>query len=344
LQSTSRLLSKKASSILITLSTLTRTVSPIAHDIHDVAQDTGTQGVFKDIERGWHNDVILMVRDRLPKVVVVLFFLFILYRVAAFFARRMRKAADRRTDVGHAAQLRTIAAIFRATTYSILGFLAFLQILRLLNFNYTPLLASAGILGVGIGLGAQSLCKDILTGIFILIEDQYNVGETVKIAGLTGTVEDLTLRLTRLRDGDGTLYIIPNSQVATVSNLSRDFAVGSLAISVDASADPARVLTLLKTVATQVRNDETLKGGVMAEPSVSGIDNINGRALTYTISARVVIAEKDNLLRCFRNRIIETFKHEGIPLGIDPANMLLLQQQQKPDPTAPPAQQPLTSP
>jgi small conductance mechanosensitive channel len=343
LQSTSRLLSKKASFPLNIPSSLVQTVTPLSHDIHDVAQDTGTQNVFKDIELDWHKDIIVMVRDRLPKVVVVLILLFILYRVAAFFAHRMRKAADRRGDPGHAAQLRTVAAIFRATTYSILGFLAFLQILRLLNFNYTPLLASAGILGVGIGLGAQSLCKDILNGIFILIEDQYNVGETVTVAGLTGTVEDLTLRVTRLRDGDGTLYIVPNSQIATVSNLSRDFAVGSLAISVDASADPKRVLALLRTVSEQVRNDEALKGAVMTDPSVSGIDNINGRALTYTISARVVIAEKDNLLRCFRNRIIETFKHEGIPLGIDPANMLL-QPQPKPDPTAPPAQQPLSSP
>jgi len=331
---------KKASSLLNILGTLAQTTSPI---VNDIAHDTDAQGIFKDIARDWHNDVIVMVRDRLPKVVVVLFFLFVLYRVAAFFARRMRKAADRRADVGHAAQLRTIAAIFRATSYSILAFLAFLQILRLLNFNYTPLLASAGILGVGIGLGAQSLCKDILNGIFILIEDQYKVGETVKIASLTGTVEDLTLRTTRLRDGDGTLYIVPNSQVATVSNLSRDFAVASLAISVDASADPSRVLTLLKTIASQVRNDAALKGAVMTDPAVSGIDNINGRALTYTISARVAIASKDDLLRAFRNRIIDTFKHEAIPLGIDPANMLLLQQQ-KPDPTAPPAQQPLTSP
>ena len=92
--------------------------------------------------------------------------------------------------------------------------------------------------GVGIGLGAQSLFKDMLNGIFILIENQYNVGDTVKLAALTGTVEDLTLRLTTLRDGDGTLYFIPNSQIATVSNLSRDFAVATLTLTVDASADP----------------------------------------------------------------------------------------------------------
>ena len=300
--------------------------------------------VFQTISRDWHNDIVLMVRDRLPKVAIVLLLLFILWRVIRFLVNRMDRLAIKEPIVpARSAQLRTMATLIRGTSYSVLGFVAFLQILNLLNFRYEPLLASAGILGVGIGLGAQSLCKDIINGIFIFIEDQYNVGETVKIASLTGTVEDLTLRLTRLRDGDGTLYIIPNSQVATVSNLSRDFAVATLSISVDASADPTRVLSLLKQVADEVNNDAALKNAVMTAPGVTGVDAINGRALAYSISAKVRIAQKDDLLRAFRNRIIDTFKHQGIPLGIDPANMLLLQQQKAADPTAPPAQQPITS-
>jgi small conductance mechanosensitive channel len=299
--------------------------------------------IFRQIERDWHNDVVIMVRDRLPKVAVVLVLLFFLWRLISFFVHRMELAADRpSTLTARGAQLRTMATLIRGTAYSIIGFMAFLQILNLFAIPYTGLLASAGLLGVGIGLAAQSLFKDIINGIFIFVENQYNVGETVKIASLTGTVEDLTLRLTRLRDGDGTLYIIPNSQVATVSNLSRDFAVASLAVSVDASADPPRVLALLKQIAEETRHEASLKDAFMVDPGVSGVDNINGRALTYSISAKVRIANKDDLLRAFRNRIIDTFKHEGIPLGIDPANMLLLQQQKVADPTAPPAQQPLT--
>jgi small-conductance mechanosensitive channel len=284
-----------------------------------------------------------MIRDRLPKVAIMLLVLFILARIVIFLVNRMDRIALTSTPASRGAQLRTMATLIRGTAYSILGFAAFLQFLKLFNYNPEPILASAGILGVGIGLGAQSLCKDIINGIFIFVEDQYNVGETVKIASLTGTVEDLTLRLTRLRDGDGTLYIIPNSQVATVSNLSRDYAVATLSISVDASADPERVLALLKEIAEQVRNDAALKEAIMVAPGVSGIDNINGRALTYSINAKVRIAQKDDMLRAFRNRIVDAFKRERIPLGIDPANMLLLQQQKPADPTAPPAQQPLTS-
>lgn len=302
------------------------------------------ESALHQIGRGWHEDIVVMVSDRLPKVLMVLFLLFLMQRMVQFFVKRLQRLATvKPIDPARAAKFRTVATILRATGYSILGFVAFLQILHLLNFDYRPLLASAGILGVGIGLGAQSLFKDIINGIFILVEDQYNVGETIKVAALTGTVEDLTLRSTRLRDADGTLYVIPNSQIATVANMSRDFAVAAVSISVDASAPTDQVLGLLREVAAMVYSDPAFKNDIMTEPGVSGVDSINGRALGYGVNARVRIAQKDNVLRALRTQIIETFKREQIPLGLDPANMLLLQQQRAVDPTATPAQQPLTS-
>jgi hypothetical protein len=169
-----------------------------------------------------------------------------------------------------------MAAIIRATSYSIIGFIVLLHVLSVFNINLTPLLASAGVLGVGIGLGAQSIFKDMINGILILLEDQFNVGEVVKIASLTGTVEDMSLRRTSLRDGDGTLYIIPNSQIATVSNLSRDYSVAALNLSVDASADPDRVLEILRKVAAEVRNDPAFKQVVIGDPNVPGLDADQG--------------------------------------------------------------------
>lgn len=319
-------------------------VSKTVQNAHASIQDSAPGVAWATLNRDWHRDILVMVEDRLPKVIAVLIFLFIIERIAKFFVNRMRRLASREhIEPRRASQLKTMASIIRATIYSVLAFLAFLQVLNLLNINYAPLLASAGIVGVGIGLAAQSLFKDIINGVFILVEDQYNVGETVKIASLTGTVEDLTLRLTRLRDGDGTLYVIPNSQVATVTNFSRDFAVAVLSISIDASADSTRVMNLLREVAGKVQEDAALKDVILSAPGVTGIDSINGRALGYSINARVRIAQKDDVLRAFRNRIVERFKQEGIPLGIDPANMLLSQQQKAavPDPTAPPSQQPL---
>jgi moderate conductance mechanosensitive channel len=295
--------------------------------------------IMQIVERDWHNDIVSFATTKLPKIFVVLLVIFVLQRIVLFFVRKMRTRADR--QVGHfhrAAQLRTMASILRATSYGVLGFIAFLQLLNIFDIPYQPILASAGIVGVGVGLGAQSIFKDMLNGIFILIEDQYNVGEVVILAGLKGTVEDLSLRRTSLRDNDGTLYIIPNSQIATVSNLSRDYSVAALNVSVDASANPDKVIALLKRIADEVRNDSAFKDIAIADPTILGVDKIEGRAVTYPVQIRVRANQRDGVLRELRRRIILAFEKDGIPLGNDPANMLILR---APNPTAPPAQQPL---
>ena len=289
----------------------------------------------------WHDDIIVFLREKLPKILVILLVIFILQRIVLFFVKRLRNRAD--NQVGNfyrAAQLRTIASILRATSYGVLGFIAFLQILNVFQIPYQPILASAGIIGVGLGLGAQSMFKDMITGVFILIEDQYNVGEVVAVAGLKGTVEDLSLRRTTLRDADGTLYIIPNSQIATVSNLSRDYSIASLPVSVDASANPDKVMALLRTIADGVRNDSAFKDIAISDPDILGVNDIRGREIIYPVNIRVRANQRDGVLRELRRRIILAFEKEGIPLGTS-SNMLVMQQ--KPDPTAPPTQQPLVS-
>jgi small-conductance mechanosensitive channel len=296
-------------------------------------------GVFKTIEHHWQNDIISVIQNKLPKFLIILLIVFLLHRLVLFFVKRLRRRADH--QVGNflrAAQLRTMASIVRGTSYSIFGFIVFLQILNLLGIPYQPILASAGILGVAIGLGAQSIFKDMINGILILVEDQYNVGEVVNIAGLKGTVDDFSLRRTTLRDPDGTLYIIPNSQIATVANLSRDFSVATLNVSVDASANPDKVIALLTKLAVEVRNDSIFKDVAVADPVILGVDKIDGRAVTYPIQIRVRANQRDGVLRELRRRIILAFEKDGIPLGNDPANMLILR---TPNPTAPPAQQPL---
>jgi small-conductance mechanosensitive channel len=302
----------------------------------DIAQGGAT---LADVVRDWHRDTLAFVENDLPKLLVFLLIAFVLSRIVMFFVNRMRHLADRHADnPQRASELRTVASILRATAYSIIGFLLLLQILTALGIKVTPLLASAGVVGVGIGLGAQSLFKDIINGIFILVENQFNVGDTVKLASLTGTVVNLTLRATTLRDGDGTLSFIPNSQIATVSNLSRDFSVATLSLTVDATADPDKVLSVLRATALAVRNDPAFKDVAVADPDVPGVDAISGRVVTYPVTIRVQANQKDAILRELRRRILQTFEENAIPLGTDPANMLIMNHA---DPTAPPAQQPL---
>ena len=308
--------------------------------MHLLATLPQDQHIVRAVELGWHDDIVLFVRDKLPRILAVLLVIFVLQRIVLFFVKKMQKRADRQVANFHrGAQLRTMASILRATSYGVLGFIAFLQLLNIFDIPYQPILASAGIVGVGVGLGAQSIFKDMLNGIFILVEDQYNVGEVVTLAGLTGTVEDLSLRRTTLRDGNGTLYVIPNSQIATVSNVSRDYSIAQLNVSVDASANPDKVIALLGNVAAAVRNDAAFKDIAIADPTILGVDKIEGRAVTYPIQIRVRANQRDPVLRELRRRIILAFEKDGIPLGNDPANMLILR---APNPTAPPAQQSLT--
>jgi moderate conductance mechanosensitive channel len=297
--------------------------------------------ILQAVEQDWHNDIIVFLQTKVPKIAVVCLVLFILQRLVLFFVKKMRTHADKQSHNFHrAAQLRTMASILRATSYGVLAFIGFLQLLNIFDIPYQPLLASAGILGIGIGLGAQSIFKDMLNGVFILVEDQYNVGEIVNIAGVKGTVEDLSLRRTTVRDADGTLYIIPNSQIATVSNLSRDYAVANLNTAVDASANPDKVITILGKVADDLRNDPSFKDIAIADPKSLGVDKIEGRSVTYLVQLRVRTNQRDFVLRELRRRIILAFEKDGIPLGNDPANMLLLRAL-SPNPTSSPPQQPL---
>jgi len=292
---------------------------------------------FHDLGQSWHADIVEFVRMDAPKLVVILGMAFILQWIVRFFVNRMRRIADAYPGTQRASQLRTMAAILRATCYGLIGFIALLQILQLFNIDLKPLLASAGVVGLGISFGAQSMFKDMLNGVFILVEDQFNVGDVVTIAGLTGTVEDLTLRSTTLRSGDGTLNFIPNSQIATVSNLSREYSVATLAVAVDAGADPDRVMALLKKIAAEVRNDEAFQNVAIADPDILGVDKINGREAVYPVNFRVKANQKDPILRALRRKVLLAFEKEGIPLGLPTSTIVM---QAKADPTA--AQPPIS--
>jgi moderate conductance mechanosensitive channel len=286
--------------------------------------------IFSIVARDLHDDAVNFLAEKLPKLLVVLVILFVLQRAVLFFVHRLRKQADKQLANFHrAGQLRTMASILRATAYGVFGFIAFLQVLNVFDIPYQPLLASAGILGVGIGLGAQSMFKDMITGIFIVVEDQFNVGEVVVLANLKGTVEDLSLRRTTVRDSDGTLYVIPNSQITTVSNLSRDYSVAALPVSVDASANPDKVMEVLRKLADEVRNDPAFRQIAIANPDILGINDIRGREIIYQINIRVRANQRDGVLRELRRRIVLVFEKEGIPLGIS-SNMLIMQENSHP--------------
>jgi small conductance mechanosensitive channel len=276
------------------------------------------------VEQGWKLDLTNFIQNGVPKLVFAFLFAFIFQTVISFFIKRLNRRADRLVgNAQRSAQLRTMASVLRATSYGIVGFYLLTQVLAALGVSLGPFIAGASVIGLGISFGAQSIFKDMLTGIFILVENQYSVGDTIKIAGLTGTVEDLSLRVTKLRDGDGTVYIVPNSQITTVSNLSRDFAVGTLNISVDAREDPDRVVKVLTDLAAQVRKDEAFKDIVIADPNILGVDKISGYEVVYPINVRVMVNQRDGVMRELRRRVLLAFNKEKIAFGSSNSTLIV---------------------
>jgi moderate conductance mechanosensitive channel len=292
------------------------------------------------LEHGWHLDLLNFVQHGVPRIVIAFFLALIGQQILAFFVKRMSKSANAMVGNAHrGAQLRTLAGIVRATGYGVISFYVFIQVLGALGVPLGSFIAAAGVIGLGISFGAQSIFKDVLTGLFILLEDQYAIGDTIKIAGLQGTVEDLTLRMTKLRDGDGTLYIVPNSQITTVSNLSRDFSVATLSVSVSTEEDPDRVLGVLRTVAGQVRADLAFKDVVIADPDIPGVDKISGHEVLYPINLRVQVNQRDGVLRELRRRILLAFEKQNIAFGSTTSTLVL----ERPDPTLAPPTPPVST-
>jgi small-conductance mechanosensitive channel len=260
----------------------------------------------RSLNQEWLSDVQEFLHVGLPKLLFIALYAWVLILIVNFITGRIIKVAEHRDTLGAArgAQVRTLATVIRATGIGIVAFLAFLQIMEnVLHFNLGPLLASAGVAGVAIGLAAQTIVKDVLNGILILIEDQYNVGDVVTLAGMTGTVDSMTLRKTQVRGFDGTLYIIPNSQITNVANQSRDFSVSTLNVSVDFSANPDQVIPLLKTIALEVRNEPAFKDVFVADPQVFGVDSIKGTEVIYPIQIRTLPRKQFEAMREMQRRI-----------------------------------------
>lgn len=279
-----------------------------------------------------------LVND-LKHLIAILVFAWIAIWVVKMITSRMLRAAERHASVGLArtSQIRTLASVLRATGFGIVIFLAVLSILRdVFDVNLAPYLATAGVAGVAIGLAAQTIVKDMINGVLVLIEDQYNVGDWITIAGVTGTVESMSLRKTTLRGGDGTLYLVPNSQITNVANQSREFSTTTLNISVDFSANPDKVIALLNKVANDVRNEPAYKSIFLEDPKVLGVDQIKGPEVIYLLSVKTLARKQFDGIREMQRRIRLALEQNnmlpGSPFRIAGGKNITPGEQAKPEP------------
>jgi small conductance mechanosensitive channel len=249
----------------------------------------------------------------------------LLTRFATWFGGRITTRIDENSQ-GEDVLVRSEAAKHRHaltqvivwTSLVLTYFLTGVLVLQRLGIPLTSLVAPATVAGVAVGFGAQRLVQDILSGFFIITERQYGFGDVIRVSslgattGVTGTIEDVTLRVTRLRTVNGEVVIIPNGAIQQVTNLSRDWARAVVDVPVPASVDIGRVTEILKDVGQEAFMDENLHQLMLDPPSVMGVESIEVDQFSVRVVARTLPGKQFEVGRELRSRIAMAFRREGI--------------------------------
>ena len=207
---------------------------------------------------------------------------------------------------------RTMASVLRSLTTAAVATVVVLMVLDEFDVNTAPLLASAGIVGVAVGFGAQALVRDVISGIFMLAEDQYGVGDVVDLGDASGVVEAVGLRVTRVRDVDGTVWYIRNGQVERVGNRSQGWARAVLDVGVAYGEDLTRAEELLLDVARELKEDEQFGPLVLEEPEMWGVESVSADGVVLRLVVKTEPLQQWAVARELRRRIKERFDAEGV--------------------------------
>ncbi|MEN8613963.1 mechanosensitive ion channel family protein [Dehalogenimonas sp. THU2] len=224
---------------------------------------------------------------------------------------RKRSHHDKEEDVR---RVKTLTGMVVGTLGAVITAMAVFMILSELSVNIGPLIASAGVAGVAIGFGAQSLIKDALNGLFIVLEDQFNNGDIVKMAGISGLVEDFNLRRTVLRDLDGIVHIVPNGQILTVSNYTREWARVNLNVPVAYSTDLDKAIAVINRVGLELSKANEFCPMIISAPQVLRVDKFADSGIEIKILGDVKPMKQWQVTGELRRRLKYAFDAEGIEI------------------------------
>lgn len=293
------------------------------------------------VYRWTHNEVVARAADwliaRPLRIVVILLLAWLanrfLRRVILRFVDQLERGTVVR-GVGPAAGLsipltgplgerahrraETIALVLRGIGRAVVLSIAGLMVLAELDLDLGPLLAGAGIVGVAVGFGSQALVRDFLAGMFMLIEDQFGVGDVVDAGAAVGVVEGVSLRTTRLRDVEGVVWHIPNGEIRRVGNKSQDWSRAVLDVAVSHGTDLDRVQEIIKREADALWHDDAWRGIVLDEPEVVGLEDVGAGGITVRLVVRTRPADQWRVQRNLRRRITDAFVAEGVAVPRSP--------------------------
>jgi small conductance mechanosensitive channel len=210
----------------------------------------------------------------------------------------------------------TLATVLRSFGRGMIFIVAGLTVLGEFEINLGPLLAGAGIVGVALGFGAQTLVRDFLAGMFMLIEDQFGVGDVIDLGPASGTVEGLSLRTTRIRDVEGTVWHVPNGEIKRVANKSQDWSRAVLDVQVSLDTEVSRAEEVIKEAADAVWRDERWAAAILEEPEIWGVEGFGASGITIRLVVKTRPSDQFKVLRALRQRISDSFRAAGIRVPV----------------------------
>jgi moderate conductance mechanosensitive channel len=211
-----------------------------------------------------------------------------------------------------AARARTVGALLGSIATFIIFAVAAIVVLELVGLDVTPVIASAGVVGIAVGFGAQSLIRDFLTGLFMIFEDQYGVGDVIDTGQAIGTVEDVGLRVTKLRDENGVLWYVPNGAIQRIGNKSQGWAVANVEVPVAYSEDLERVREMLRGAAEALTTDPEWEGDVLAEPATCSVESMTPDAVLLRVQLRTQPLRQNEVARELRVRVKAALDAGGV--------------------------------
>ena len=251
------------------------------------------------------------------KIIGILIGLVILSQILRWSVRWVERLIPEK-DPLQAAEVKkraqTLGHILRDALLAVFSFSALLMILGELGIQLAPLLATAGIGALAIGFGAQSLVKDVINGFFIILENQYRIGDVIDVAGVSGLVESLTLRRTVLRDLEGRVHIVPNGEIKIVSNLSKEWARSVLDIGISYREDLDRIIDVLSRIGKEMESDERFKEALLEPLQILGVERFGESQLVIRMAVKTAPLKQWEVSRELRKRIKNRFDEEGIQI------------------------------
>jgi len=250
------------------------------------------------------------------RLLIILVVALILTRVWKAFTSRLVEISKGQTRVGQMReqQTRTVAGIVYSVGIALIVAGAVLEALPELGFDVSPVVAITAVASLAFGFGAQSLVKDVINGFFIVIEDQFVVGDVIQLNGETGRVEHLTLRRTVLRNPAGAIVTIPNSLVGQVANLNRDWSQAFIDVTIPSDEQAGRAISTLEKIAGDFRNDPDWSAALVDGPRVLGIESLSLDGTVLRLQVRTILNRKDDVARELRRRIKLGFEESRILL------------------------------